>query len=133
MSNVTRTKANVRPLAGAKIRRGEAGGTIEAGEIVYLNGSSGYVAAVGTSAAAAAARGVMVAPQDAVDGDAIDVCIFGPVEGYSGMTPGALYRVSDTAGEVETYVGDHTHHKTIGYALSATILMVDPATPADPT
>lgn len=130
-ATITRTKANVRPLAGAIVRRGEAGATTEAGEIVYLNGTSGFYPTAGGAAASAAARGVMVAPQDAVDGDQIDIVVFGPVEGYSGMTPGALYYVSNTTGEVEDGTGTHT--KIIGYALSATVLFVDPATPADPS
>jgi hypothetical protein len=121
----------VRPLAGAIVRRGEAGGTIEAGMSVYLNGTSGFVAADGSAAATAAARGIMVAPKDAVDGDQIDIVIFGPVEGFAAMTPGALFYVSDTVGELEDATGTHT--KIIGYAESATILMVNPATPADPT
>jgi hypothetical protein len=121
----------VRPLAGAIIRRGEAGGTIEAGELVYLDGTSGYKVTDGTGASSSAARGVMVSPQDAADGDIIDIVEFGPVEGYAAMTPGALHFVSDTAGEVETVSGSNT--KRVGWALSATVLFVNPAMPADPS
>lgn len=131
MGDVTRTKADVRPLAGAIIRRGEAGGTIEAGEVVYLNGTSGWAVTDANDTATCGARGVMVAPEDAVDGDQIDVCVFGPVEGYSGMTPGALCYVSDTAGEVGDAAGSNT--KIIGWAASATALFVDMAMPADPS
>lgn len=131
MSAVTRTKANVRPLAGAIVRRGEAGDTIQAGEIVYLNGTSGWAPTAGGAAATAKARGVMVSPEDAVDGDQIDVCVFGPVEGYSGMTPGAQHFVSNTTGEVDTATGTKT--KIVGYAESATVLFVNVAMPADPT
>lgn len=131
MGDVTRTKANVRPLDGAIIRRGEAGGTLEAGHLVYLNGTSGYIAADGNAAASAAVRGVVVSPEDAVDGDQIDVCVFGPVEGYTGMTPGALHYASDTAGEVSTTAGSNS--KIVGWALTAQALFVNPAMPADPS
>ena len=131
MGDITRTKANVRPLDGAIIRRGEAGGTIQAGELVYLNGTSGYDACDGNAASTAAARGVMVSPEDAVDGDQIDVCVFGPVEGYTGMTPGALHYVSDATGEVSTTAGSNS--KIVGWAASATVLFVNPAMPADPS
>ena len=131
MSAVTRTKANVRPLTGAIIRRGEAGDTIQAGELVYLNGTSGWAPANGGAAATAKCRGLMVSPEDAVDGDQIDVCVYGPVEGYSGMTPGAQYFVSDTAGEVDTATGTKT--KIVGHAESATVLFVNVAEPADPS
>lgn len=131
MADITRTKANVRPLAGAVIRKGEAGGTIQAGEAVYLNGASGWTAADGSAAATALARGIMVSPEDAVDGDTIDICIFGPVEGYTGMTPGAPHYVSDTAGEIGTAAGTKT--MIIGWAETATILFVRPSMAADPT
>lgn len=131
MGDVTRTKANVRPLAGAIIRRGESGDTLEAGEVLYLNGTSGWTLCDGNAAGTSAARGVMVAPEDAVDGDMIDVCVYGPVEGYTGMTPGAIHYVSDTAGEIGTGAGSNT--KRIGWAISATALFVDMAMPADPT
>lgn len=131
MGAITRTKANVRPLAGAIIRRGEAGGTIEAGELVYLNGTSGWTVGDGSTAGPAAIRGMMVAPEDAVDGDQIDVCVFGPVEGFTGMTPGAIHYVSDTDGELDTATGTKTH--IAGWAESATVFFVNVAMPADPT
>ncbi len=131
MGDITRTKANVRPLAGAVIRKGTAGGTIQAGEAVYLNGTTGWDAADGSAAATALARGVMVSPEDAVSGDTIDICAFGPVEGYAGMTPGALHYVSDTTGEIGTGVGTKT--MVVGWAETATILFVNPSMAADPT
>lgn len=131
MAAITRTKANVRPLAGAIIRRGEAGGTIEAGEAVYLNGANGWAVADGSAAATALARGIMVSPQDAVDGDTIDICVFGPIEGYSSATPGSLAYVSDTAGELDTAAGTKT--MILGWFETATKFFCNPGMAADPT
>lgn len=134
MADITRTKADVRPLAGCIYSDNhEAGGTIEAGEVVYLNGSSGWVVADASAAGTVSGLvGVVVSPQDAVDGDMdLSVVIFGPVTGYSSMTPGALHYVSDTAGEVADAAGTKT--KRVGYADSATVLFVCPNAPADPT
>ena len=131
MAAITRTKALVRPLAGAIIRRGEAGGTIEAGEAVYLDGTNGWKVADGSAAASALARGIMVSPQDAVDGDTIDICVFGPIEGYSSATPGSLAYVSDTAGELDTAAGTKT--MVLGWFESATKFFCHPSMAADPT
>jgi len=132
MTVIARTKADVRPLAGAIIRRGEAGGTIEAGEAVYLNSTNGWKIADGSAAASLAGLvGVMVAPQDAADGDIIDICLSGPVTGYAAMDPGALHYVSDTDGEIDTAAGTKT--KIIGYAESATVLWVNASANADPS
>ena len=131
MGDITRTKANVRPLAGSIIRKGTAGGTIEAGEAVYLNGTSGWAVTDSDAAATALARGIMVSPEDAASGDTIDICVFGPVEGYSAMTPGALHYISPNTGEIATTAG--TKSMIIGWAETATILFVSPSMAADPT
>ena len=131
MAAVTRTKANVRPLAGASVRRGTAGATIEAGEIVYLDGTNGWKPANGGAVTTCNGRGVAVGPQDISSGDELDIVMYGPVEGYSGMTPGATHYVSDTAGEVDTAAG--TKNYRIGFAESATVLFVNPGIQADPS
>jgi len=133
MAVVTRTKANVRPLEGAVIRRGTAGATIEAGEVVYLDGTNGWKPAdANVSAAATLARGIAVAPADIVSGDVFDICMWGPVEGYTGMTPGATHWVSDTEGEVDTADSVAGSDKRVGWAETATILFVDMSLTADP-
>jgi hypothetical protein len=125
MGDITRTKADVRPLPGAIIQRGTAGATIEAGEAVYLNGTSNWAPADGNAGSnAEKARGVAVAPKDIVSGDVFDICVFGPVEGYASMTPGAVHYVSDTVGEISTAAGTNSH--MIGWARSATVLFVQP-------
>jgi len=132
MADITRTKADVRPLAGSIVRRGEAGDTIEAGEAVYLDGTNGWKPADGSTTGTADARGIMVAPQDAVDGDMIDICYFGPVTGYSSLTPDAPLYVSDTAGEMSEDASDATKDKIIGWAESAQTIFVNCSPDGDP-
>lgn len=132
--DITRTKANVRALEGCiYAASAEAGGTIEAGEVVRLDGTNGWVVSDASDATGLAGlHGIMVAPLDAVDGtDGLSVVLFGRVTGYSGMTPGALHFVSNTAGEINTATGAKT--KRVGYAETATILVFQPNAPADPT
>ena len=134
MSVITRTKANVKALAGCiYAASAEAGGTIEAGEAVYLNSTNGWIVADGSAAASLAGLvGVLVAPQDVADGDkGLSIVIFGRVTGYAGMDPGALHYVSDTDGEIDTAAGTKT--KRIGYAETAEILFVQPNAPANPS
>lgn len=125
MADITRTKADVRPMPGANVIRGTAGGTIQAGEAVYLDGTNGWKVADGDAGSSAElARGVAVAPEDIASGDVFDICVHGRVTGYSGMTPGALHYVSDTAGEIATTAGTNSH--IIGWAATATELFVNP-------
>ena len=134
MGDITRTKASVRPLGRCMYSENtEAGDTIEAGEIVYLNGTSGWVLADGSAAASLAGEiGIVVAPQDSVDGDTgLSVLLKGKVTGFAAMDPGALHYASDTAGEIADAAGSVT--KIVGYADSATVLMFDPNTPANPS
>jgi len=134
MSDITRTKANVRALVGCiYVASAEAGGTIEAGELVYLNGTTGWIRADASAAATISGlMGIMVAPQDVVDGDlGLSIVIFGRVTGYTGMTPGALHYASDNDGEIADATG--TKDKRVGYAETATVLFVMLNAPADPT
>lgn len=131
---MTVTAANVRPLEGAQLRSKVAGGTVNMGDAVYVDSNSKVQAAVATSAAAAEAWGVITAvaqPGDtsAPSGDAVSVCTFGPVGGYSSLTPGAIYYVDDTtAGAITATApsGAGKWAKAVGYAESDTILFVDP-------
>lgn len=113
------TAANIKPLEGAVIRRGTAGDTIAAGEIVELQ-SDGYWDA---AAASAVVMNGGIALQAASAGEKIDVVVFGPVKCLTGATPGAIVYVSDTAGEPAETAG--TKSAVIGYNESATVLFVN--------
>jgi hypothetical protein len=132
MSDITCTAASVRPLEGARIIRMEAGAAINVGAAVYVDSNGDIQAtdgdAIGTTLAcigivvAAGSKGATAA----ADGDACDVCIAGPVTGFSGMTPGALMYVSGTAGKLATTVVDNGF--IVGFAESATTVFVRPET-----
>ena len=87
-------------------------------------------------AASAQAIGIVVAgPQGKVSfvvTEWVDVVVFGPVTGFSSLTPGALHYGSVTAGDIETAApagssGDYLW--IVGYAESATTLFVRCFTP----
>lgn len=128
MADVTRTKVNTRPLTGFSSRKGLAGGTLEGGEAVYLDGANGWKPADADAAASANAKGVVV-QKDVVSGGGFDIVTRGPMPGYSGMTPGVDYFVSTSPGEICPYadLGSGDYPCRIGWAESATVLFVDPA------
>lgn len=128
------TAANVRPLEGALTRPRKAGGNVTMGMAVYQD-SNGKVQAARTNAAATSeAVGILAAVNEpgettAADTEAVTVCTFGPVGGFSSLTPGAIYYVSDTtAGDITATApnGAGKWVKSIGYAETATILFVMP-------
>jgi len=136
MGDITLDKTLVRPVHPSECiysDNTEAGDTITAGQIVYLNSTSGWtLAAAGAAGTISGQIGLVVAPQDSVDGDTgLSVLLKGLVCGFTGMTPGALHFVSDTAGAIATSHGTITKH--VGYADSATVLHFDPNAPANPT
>jgi hypothetical protein len=128
------TARSVRALKGAITRPGVAGGAVAMGDAVYINSSGQWVEAdANVSAVVANARGIVVAVNEpaettAASGDAIEVCVFGPVGGFSALTPAARQFLGNTAGElVETApTGAGTWTTPVGYAESATILFVNP-------
>jgi len=129
VADLTVTAANVRPLDGAVCRGFKLGGAAAPGDCVYV-ASDGDVekADANVSLATAAGIGVVVAIQggksSGVAGDSVTVCMFGPVAGFSGLTPGARAYVSDTAGKLSTTAG--TAKRCMGFAESATVFFVAP-------
>lgn len=128
MANLAVTAANVRPLDGAVTRAFNLGGTLVPGEACYI-ASDGDIerADANVSAATAGAKGILVALQGGkatgVAGDRGTVVMFGPVAGFTGLTPGALGYVSNDVGKLEDAAGAFT--RIMGYAESATVFFVD--------
>lgn len=132
---ISYTQASIRTLEGALTRNKKSGAACEVGYAGYYD-SSGYVQHADADTAAvttAHARGVIVASKDGetsiTSGDRLSLCVFGPVGGFAGMTPGLpVY--------IDTTVGGYTHTKptggayqqSIGYAESASVLFVNPDT-----
>lgn len=114
------TAANIKPLEGHLLRRGTAGATVAAGEIVCLQSDGYWDPADGTSTAQLA---VGVSLQAAAATGAIDIVTYGPVKCLTGATPGTLVYVGTGGEPVATAA---TKSTIIGYAESATVLFVQP-------
>jgi len=131
MTDITVTKGHVSVLNKAPTIRVTAGATITAGQVIYLDGASNAKLADASAAGTAKVAGLVIAPQDAVSGDVLDVATPGClVGGFSGMTAGDLLYLSDTAGALADAAG--TKSKPCARAISATELLwtlegVDPA------
>ena len=123
MTDVTVTKGNVSALSDDDTIRLPAGETLTAGQVVYLNGANGAKRAAAGAAATAKVIGVIVAPKDAVVGDVLDVGVQGClVGGFSGLTPGDLLYLSDTAGVLSTTAG--TKVKSVARVITTTDILI---------
>lgn len=136
MADVTVTKLDVRPLNGSITINGVAGGALAYGDAAYCAADGDFEKADADAAASAQVRGIVVSTPrtgvvDAVAGDRVDITVYGPVTGFSGLTPGALVFASVTAGAVADAApaGASGDYKWIvGWAISAETIFVDPYT-----
>lgn len=114
----------------------DLGGAVTIGNAVYVASDDDIEVTDANAAATSMAIGILVAlagsdPSDTVgaSGDRGSVCVFGPVycAGW-GLTPGAIYYVSETAGAITATKpsGAGTWSFAIGYALDANTLFVMP-------
>ena len=116
------TAANIKPLAGAIVRRYTSGTAIAAGEIVHLE-TDGYVDPAVVSGAPDEAIGIAVQAASAA-GEVIDVVGLGPIVCLTDATPGGTVFTSASAGEPTQT--DASYLTAVGYAESATVLFVLP-------
>lgn len=102
-----------------------AGEDLAAGDMVYVSGSGEVSKAVATSevghVAIGAAKAAAMSGSDAV------IVIQGVVEGYTGLTAGSLYYLSETAGEVtDTAPTDEgSYVLPVGVAITDTSLAIN--------
>lgn len=128
------TAANVSALKGAVPRDYKATSATVNGNAVAIDSNSQVVKAQANAAATSTAIGIQTSVSDAgqtasVAGQAVTVVTFGPVGGFSSLTPGAVYYVdASTAGEITATAptGGGAWAKSVGYAESATVLFVLP-------
>jgi hypothetical protein len=131
MADITNAASSVRPLPVYISRRFDAGGSIYAGQPVYIAADGDVEMADAGGTLTGQAIGMMIADNDggtlAVSGDRVDVILFGPVTGFSSLTPGLKLFVSATAGgltqdvpAVGSLVCD------FGIALDASTILVNP-------
>lgn len=132
MADVTVTKGRVSALSGPTVRAPLAGGTLTAGDAVYIDGTNGAKRASAEAAATAKVAGLLIAPEDvASGGEGLDLAVPGcQVGGFSGLNPGDLLYLSNTAGKLSTTPGALL--KPVARAITSTEILwtlegVDPA------
>jgi len=130
MADVTVTSASVRALTanGAVLLPPKhAGGTVTIGYLVYID-SSGNIQHADANVSAALSRAVGIAVESydgetsVASGNPVSVCVFGPVSGFSSLTPGANYYISDTVGRIADAAA--TYDRIVGFAIDAYTLFV---------
>lgn len=137
MAALTIDKSLVRPLPGAVIIRMNAAAAITdaPGKAVAVDSNGKAAEGDADAAATAHVRGVIAGVgnrgnTDAIADQAMDVVTHGPVQlgAGAGMTPGAIVYNSVTAGGMDQTapVASGDFPSVIGYALTATVLYVDP-------
>lgn len=122
MSDIAFTAANIRAHRshGAVVIPGKAAGPLTVGHLVYQS-STGWIRADGDVALGVPARahGIVIESFDGettiASGDAISVCVFGPVTGFTSLVANANYYLSDTVGRIADAVG--TYDRIIGYGI----------------
>lgn len=132
---LTRTPRHVSALVGAITRDYEAAEELELGEAVLINSDGEAALGQANTAAGALARGIVTSVNDpaggylAAAGKRVTVTHFGPIAGFSGMTPGAdVWLSAATAGAAtETQPsGATTWSRQLGYAAETDVLFVMP-------
>lgn len=132
MADISLTAANVRALKenGAVTVPFTAGGALTQGDVVYL-AADGDVEEADANASNEAGRGIgiVVSGNDTdtsyAAGERVSVCVFGPVEGFSGATPGDTVYVSNTAGALSDAAGTVSH--VMGRVISASRVWISPS------
>ena len=131
-NNISCTATDVRPLPGYLSVRLDAGGSLYAGQAVYIGSDGDVVAADADGSLSAAVLGIVVADNDGgtlfTDGDVVDVVYHGRVTGYASLTPGLVVFASTLAGQMQVVdsfaSGDYVTE--VGLAVSATEILVRP-------
>lgn len=113
----------IKPLGGAVVRRRTLGGTVNAGDAVYLDSNGAAQQTAATAVATNYPYGIVI--QAGVATETVDVVVYGPCSCVSGATPGSIIYTSDTAGQPSATAGTKT--SILGVAESATVLFVRPA------
>lgn len=130
MADIAFTAAEIRALQanGAIVRPYRAGGTITVGHVVYVAADGDVERADANAAGQEQVIGIAVESFNGettiLAGDPVSVCVFGPVSGFSGMTPNTTIWLSDTVGRMADAAA--TFDRIIGYAERAGVIFVNP-------
>lgn len=140
MSDITLTAANIRALKpnGALILPGQAGGTITIGDLVYVASDGDWERADGNAGVALArSQGIAVESYDGEttinSGDPVSVCVFGPVSGFTTLTAGANYYLSDNVGKIADAVGAYDRIVGFGIELAGEVCLFVSTQQNDPS
>lgn len=134
MADITVNSTKIAPANAfdCVLRNGIAGAAVTVGYLAYADTDSYWQHSEADNLVAVAEGvGIIVASFDGetsiASGRGLTVCLHGPVEGFSGMTPGAPVYNSKTVGRLShTKPSSGAFPRAIGYALTATCLMVAP-------
>lgn len=130
---VTVTAKSVRPLPGAITRRFTPAATMTAGMCVYITSGGKIGKAIASASGTYRGRGVVVADSDGSTSfgtsDKVDVCVFGPLAGFSSLAEGTPHYVdASTAGKITgtAPTASGTYAYAIGEAESTSVLFIQP-------
>lgn len=111
-----------------RVRSFIAGETLAINDTCYLN-SDGKMWKTDASAVATSSGLVAMATEVLAADDTGTFMLYGESTGYAGLTPGAIYYIGLTAGQINTTVPAVTGEivRVVGYALNATTVLFDPS------
>lgn len=123
---VVSLSTSIKPKSNCVQRSGEAGAAIAIGEVVALNSSGKLIPAEADVAASTNVVGIALTTAAAA-GQPVRYAVAGQIEGATGLKPGAIYALSNTAGDLaDVYSTDLTEDTSyvsiIGVAVSATTI-----------
>lgn len=128
MADIVTVPGEANKLPGAIGRDYDAGGAGDLLDTVIIAADEDAEQADASTAAGAKMRGIVTSVAGGktsfAAGDRIHVVTYGPVAGFSGMTPGNTHFQSDTAGKLATAAGTNSHKA--GFAESASVFFVNP-------
>lgn len=134
MADASYTPVYIHILEGAITQTLVAGEDVALGKAVYIAADGQANLCDANAEATADFFGLVVAVQGiigettAAAGQAIEVCTYGPVSGFSGLTPGARLFVSENAGGLTETApsGAGTWTRTVASNRSSAVIFIDP-------
>ena len=130
-NTLTVSRADVRPLPGALCRRFTASGTVLAGDAVYIDTSGEIAQADAVTFAHLISPGIAVADNSGgtafADNDELDVCVHGPIAGFTSSYEGSFAFVAGTVGVlIDDDAGSGNYRYIIGQSHSTQVLFINP-------